>query len=99
MNRTSRLASIDTTPMLTPDFSFFDVNRSLVKDKTSPSDSDSNADDNVDINDEIPCASVDDDEPADVTADCCEVYLVAPRDTKIILVPCRHQHFCASCAS
>ena len=44
---------------------------SLVKDDTCPLDSDSNAEDNVDI----PRVE-DDDEPSDVTADCCEVCLV-----------------------
>ena len=29
--------------------------------------------------------------------DVCEVYLVAPRDTRLALVPCGHQRFCPSC--
>ena len=34
-----------------------------------------------------------------VNDDCCEVCLVAPRDTRVALVPCGHQRFCASCAT
>ena len=29
--------------------------------------------------------------------DVCEVCLVAPRDTRLALVPCGHQRFCPSC--
>ena len=36
---------------------------------------------------------------ADTAVDFCEVCLVAPRDTRIALVPCGHQRFCESCAS
>ena len=35
---------------------------------------------------------------ADAAVDFCEMCLVAPRDTRIALVPCGHQHFCESCA-
>jgi len=36
---------------------------------------------------------------ADAAVDFCEVCLVAPRDTRIALVPCGHQRFYGSCAS
>ena len=36
---------------------------------------------------------------ADAAVDFCEVCLVAPRDTRIALVPCGHQRFYESCAS
>ena len=36
---------------------------------------------------------------ADAAVDFCEVCLVAPRDTRITLVPCGHQCFCESCAN
>jgi len=36
---------------------------------------------------------------ADAAVDFCEVCIVAPRDTRIALVPCGHQRFCESCAN
>jgi len=36
---------------------------------------------------------------ADAAVDFCEVCLVAPRDTRIALVPCGHQRFCELYAS
>ena len=36
---------------------------------------------------------------ADAAVDFCEVCLVAPRDTRIAMVPCGHQRFCESCAN
>ena len=36
---------------------------------------------------------------ADTAVDSCEVYLVAPRGTRIALVPCGHQRFCESYAN
>ena len=36
---------------------------------------------------------------ADAAVDFCEVCLVAPRDTRIALVPCGHRRFCESCAN
>jgi len=36
---------------------------------------------------------------ADAAVDFCEMCLVAPRDTRIALVPCGHQRFCESCAN
>jgi len=34
---------------------------------------------------------------ADEAVDFCEVCLMAPRDTRIALMPCGHQRFCESC--
>jgi len=36
---------------------------------------------------------------ADAAVDVFEVCLVAPRDTRMALVPCGHQRFCESCAN
>jgi len=36
---------------------------------------------------------------ADAAVDFCEMCLVAPRDTRIALVPCGHQRFCESCVN
>jgi len=36
---------------------------------------------------------------ADAAVDSCELCLVTSRDTRIALVPCDHQRFCASCAN
>ena len=43
-------------------------------------------------------AAASSDDAADGTGDACEVCLLQPRDTRVALVPCGHQRFCASCA-
>jgi len=47
----------------------------------------------INTNDGIPCLN-NDDKPAAVAADCCEVCLMAPCDATTALVPCRRQCFC-----
>jgi len=47
----------------------------------------------ADTDDGIPCGDDDEEPPAGVATDCCEVRLV----TQVILVSCRRQRFCASC--
>jgi len=57
-------------------------------------DSDDDDDETTDAGEEVVEAqTADDPQPNDV----CEVYSVAPRDTRLALVPCGHQCFCHSC--
>ena len=58
-------------------------------------DSDDNDDETTDAGEEVVEAQTADDQQQN---DVCEVCLVAPRDTRLSLVPtCGHQRFCPSC--
>ena len=57
-------------------------------------DSDDDDDDTTDAGEEVVEAQRADDPQQN---DVCEVCLVAPRDTRLALVPCGHQRFCRSC--
>ena len=39
------------------------------------------------------------DTPPETDTDNCEVYLLAPRNRRIALVPCGHQRFCSACSN
>jgi len=57
-------------------------------------DLDDDNDETTDAAEEVVKAKTADDQQQN---DVCEVYLVAPRDTRLALVPCGHQRFCPSC--
>ena len=57
-------------------------------------DSDDDDDVTTDAGEEVLEAQTADDPQKN---DVCEVCIVAPRDTRLTLVPCGHQRFCPSC--
>ena len=98
----------DLTAMRTHDCSLC-ISHAVGSEMLSESHSDADDDDDTEAPDDNTQHQNDDDTSddagmpttisADAAVDFCEVCFVAPRDTRITLVPCGHQCFCESCAN